>query len=68
MLIKSAMIEHTNENIFLTRNSAADRSMLLITRLPSKTTFGIDAKFELSKILKFPLIYKIRYYNKSFER
>ena len=41
----------TKEKIFFTRYSAADRSMLLMTRRPSCTTLGMDEKSEFSSTI-----------------
>ena len=38
------------EKIVFTKNNEAERSILFIVRLPSPTTFGIEAKLESSKI------------------
>ena len=43
-----AMIARKKENIFLTKNSDAVRSILFITRLPSATTEGMAAKKRFS--------------------
>ena len=40
-----------NEKMFLTRYSEALRSMLLMTRRPSATTDGMEAKFESSSTM-----------------
>ena len=45
----SASRVRMNEKIFFTRKSDAERSMLLITRLPSATTDGMQAKLESSR-------------------
>ena len=40
-----------NEKIFFTKNREADRSMLLITRLPSRTIWGRASKLESSSTI-----------------
>ena len=42
----SISIASSDENIVLVKNSEAERDMLFITRRPSATTAGIEAKFE----------------------
>ena len=42
------MMDRQNEKIFFTRNRAAARWILLMTRRPSATTFGMAEKSELS--------------------
>ena len=47
----SVMMARMKEKMFFTRNSVAERSMLLMTRRPSATTLGMEAKLESSSTM-----------------
>ena len=47
----SEMTAREKEKMFFTRKSAAERSMLFMTRLPSATTDGMAAKFDSSSTM-----------------
>ena len=48
IILTIVKIESKNEKMFFTKNSVAERSMLLMTRRPSETIWGIWEKSESS--------------------